>query len=75
MGYNCGDFKTFQILKILILRIFLGNYKILRKILRMLVNMGPGLLEWEPWRKIYSAPVYGSNNYKSKLIRLHVNGA
>ena len=50
IGRNCEDFKTFQIMKILILRIILRklqnskknfkNKKILR--IRMLVNTAPG---------------------------------
>ena len=54
MGPNCEDFKTFQILKILILRIILRklqnskknskNKTILR--IRMLVNTGPGKEYW-----------------------------
>ena len=54
IGQNCGDFKTFQIVKILISRIILRklqnfkknswNKKILR--IRMLVNTAPGLVGW-----------------------------
>ena len=64
IAQNCGDFKTFQIVKILILRIILRKLqkckknskskKILRK--GMLVNTAPDLRTYNP--PFYTGPLY-----------------